>query len=110
MPTLKIETIIYADAKSCFDLARDIDFHQKSLEHSKERTIKGSANEDKVKEAVKDKNTVVLVLAVGAKADINELDEYEERHMFLADIGITILRVVGVNRIDFLLELHFACK
>ena len=30
----------------------------------------------------------VLVLAVGIEADINELEDYEERQMFLADIGL----------------------
>ena len=41
-----------------------------------------------VKEAVKDENAEVLVLAVGIEADINELDDYEERQMFLQDIGL----------------------
>ena len=41
-----------------------------------------------VREAVKDENAEVLVLAVGTEADINELDDYEERQMFLADIGL----------------------
>ncbi|EPR69749.1 GTP-binding and nucleic acid-binding protein YchF [Winogradskyella psychrotolerans RS-3] len=48
----------------------------------------GNAYVDKVKEAVKDENAEVLVLAVGTEADINELDDYEERQMFLADIGL----------------------
>ena len=39
MPLILIKTIIRADQKTCFDLARDIDFHQKSLEHSKEKAI-----------------------------------------------------------------------
>jgi len=43
---------------------------------------------DKVSEAVKDENAEVLVLAVGTEADINELDDYEERQMFLVDIGL----------------------
>ena len=42
-----------------------------------------------VKEAVKDENAEVLFLAVGTEADINELDDYEERQMFLQDIGLT---------------------
>ena len=48
----------------------------------------GNAHVDKVKEAVKDENAEVLVLAVGTEADITELDDYEERQMFLQDIGL----------------------
>ena len=48
----------------------------------------GNAYVDKVKEAVKDENAEVLVLAVGIEADIAELDDFEEREMFLADIGL----------------------
>ncbi|CAN5286849.1 redox-regulated ATPase YchF [soil metagenome] len=43
---------------------------------------------DQVKEAVKDENAEVLVLAVGTEADITELEDYEERQMFLQDIGL----------------------
>ena len=50
--------------------------------------VSGNAYVDKVREAVKDENAEVLVLAVGTEADINELDDYEERHMFLQDIGL----------------------
>ncbi|MGR7814465.1 redox-regulated ATPase YchF [Lacinutrix undariae] len=48
----------------------------------------GNKYVDLVKEAVKDENAEVLVLAVGTEADINELDDYEERQMFLQDIGL----------------------
>ncbi|MCF4101720.1 redox-regulated ATPase YchF [Gillisia sp. M10.2A] len=48
----------------------------------------GNAFVDKVREAVKDDNAEVLVLAVGTEADITELDDYEERQMFLKDIGL----------------------
>jgi len=48
----------------------------------------GNSYVDEVKEAVKDENAEVLVLAVGTEADINELDDYEERQMFLSDIGL----------------------
>ncbi|WP_346881522.1 redox-regulated ATPase YchF [uncultured Algibacter sp.] len=50
--------------------------------------VTGNAYVDKVKDAVKDENAEVLVLAVGTEADINELDDYEERQMFLQDIGL----------------------
>jgi len=48
----------------------------------------GNAFVDLVKEAVKDEDAEVLVLAVGTEADITELEEYEERQMFLKDIGL----------------------
>ncbi|WP_031427929.1 redox-regulated ATPase YchF [Flavimarina sp. Hel_I_48] len=48
----------------------------------------GNAYVEKVREAVKDENAEVLVLAVGTEADINELDDFEERQMFLQDIGL----------------------
>jgi len=50
--------------------------------------VNGNQYVDKVKEAVKDENAEVLVLAVGTEADITELDDYEERQMFLQDIGL----------------------
>lgn len=43
---------------------------------------------EQVKKAVADENAEVLVLAVGTEADINELDSYEERQMFLEDLGL----------------------
>jgi len=50
--------------------------------------VNGNAYVDKVKEAVKDEHAEVLVLAVGTEADITELEDYEERKMFLNDIGL----------------------
>ncbi len=41
MPTIEIRTSIKSDIQTCFDLARDIDFHQKSLEHSGEIAVAG---------------------------------------------------------------------
>jgi len=50
--------------------------------------VNGNEYVTRVKEAVKDENAEVVVLAVGTEADITELDDYEERQMFLADIGL----------------------
>ena len=50
--------------------------------------VSGNNYVEQVREAVKDENAEVLVLAVGTEADINELDDYEERQMFLQDIGL----------------------
>ncbi|TXK70933.1 redox-regulated ATPase YchF [Mesonia sp. HuA40] len=50
--------------------------------------VSGNRYVDQVKETVKDENAEVLILAVGIEADITELDDYEERQMFLSDIGL----------------------
>ena len=50
--------------------------------------VSGNEYVEQVREAVKDENAEVLVLAVGTEADINELDDYEERQLFLQDIGL----------------------
>ena len=50
--------------------------------------VSGNAYVDQVREAVKDEDAEVLVLAVGIEADINELDDYEERQIFLEDLGL----------------------
>ncbi|PWG04890.1 redox-regulated ATPase YchF [Polaribacter aquimarinus] len=58
--------------------------------------VSGNAYVDKVKEAVAHENAEVIVLAVGTEADITELEDYEERQMFLEDIG---LEEAGVSRL-----------
>ena len=50
--------------------------------------VTGNAYVDLVKANVANENAEVLVLAVGTEADINELDDYEERQLFLQDIGL----------------------
>ena len=50
--------------------------------------VTGNDYVEQVKEAVKEENAEVLVLAVGTEADINELDDYEESQMFLQDVGL----------------------
>ncbi len=50
--------------------------------------VKGNAYVNKVKETVANEKAEVLVLAVGTEADINELDTYEERQLFLEDLGL----------------------
>lgn len=49
---------------------------------------KGNAYVDQVREAVKNENAEILVLAVSTEADIAELESYEERQMFLEDMGL----------------------
>ncbi len=50
--------------------------------------VHGNEYVDKVKEAVATENAEVIVLAVGTEADITELDDYEERQLFLQDMGL----------------------
>ncbi|MGK0294866.1 MAG: GTP-binding protein YchF [Ulvibacter sp.] len=50
--------------------------------------VAGNAYVDKVKEAVAAENAEVVVLAVGTEADITELETFEERQMFLEDLGL----------------------
>ena len=50
--------------------------------------VTGNAYVDKVKEAVASENAEVVVLAVGTEADITELETFEERQMFLEDLGL----------------------
>jgi GTP-binding protein YchF len=49
----------------------------------------GNQYVEKVKSAVAGENAEVIVLAVGTEADITELDTYDERQMFLEDLGLT---------------------
>lgn len=49
----------------------------------------GNALVDALRESVKGENAEVLVLGAGIEADINELESYEERQMFLEDLGLS---------------------
>lgn len=51
--------------------------------------VNGNAYVDQVRELVKDENAEVIVLSVGAEADIAELESYEERQAFLEDMGLS---------------------
>ena len=42
-----------------------------------------------VEEAIKNENSEIIVLAAAVEADIAELDEFEEKQMFLEEIGLT---------------------
>lgn len=44
MPLIIIHTEIKAKINTCFDLARNIDFHQESLKHSNENAIDGKTS------------------------------------------------------------------
>lgn len=48
----------------------------------------GNEYVEQVKKAVTNENAEVLILAVGTEADITELETFEERQMFLEDLGL----------------------
>ncbi len=56
----------------------------------------GNAHVERVKEAVKNENAELIVLAVATEADIAELESYEERQLFLEDLG---LEEAGVSKL-----------
>lgn len=48
----------------------------------------GNKYVDAVREAVNDENAEILVIAAKTESDIAEIEEYEDRQMFLAEIGL----------------------
>ncbi len=58
--------------------------------------IDGNAHVEAVKKAVAEEQAEVLMIGAGIEADIAELESYEERQEFLADIG---LEEAGVNKL-----------
>jgi len=93
---------------------RAIDFDEKELENVKkfqlitskpvlylcnvdEASVKsGNAYVERVKDAVKDEDAEVLVIGAKIEADITELETYDERQLFLDELG---LDEPGVNRL-----------
>jgi ribosome-binding ATPase YchF (GTP1/OBG family) len=51
--------------------------------------VEGNDFVNQIKEAVAQENAEVLILAVSIEADINELDSYDERQLFLEDLGLS---------------------
>ena len=58
--------------------------------------VNGNKYVDAVREAVKEENAEILIVAAQTESDIAELETYEERQMFLEEIG---LQESGVNRL-----------
>ena len=56
----------------------------------------GNAYVEAVREAIKEENAELLVVAAATEADIAELDSYEERQIFLEELGI---EESGVSRL-----------
>ena len=58
--------------------------------------ITGNKYTEAVAEAIKNENAEMLIVAAATEADIAELESYEERQMFLEDMGLT---ESGVSRL-----------
>ena len=50
--------------------------------------VNGNNYVEKIKNLVSTENAEVIILAIGIESDINELDSFEERMVFLEDIGL----------------------
>lgn len=50
--------------------------------------VTGNTYVDQVREATKNENAEIIVLSVGTEADVAELEDFEERQLFLSDIGL----------------------
>lgn len=51
--------------------------------------VKGNPHVDRVREAVKVENAEVLVIGAAIEADIAQLETYEDRQLFLEELGLT---------------------
>lgn len=58
--------------------------------------VTGNAHTEAVAKAIEGERAEMLIVAAATEADIAELESYEERQMFLEDIGLT---ESGVNRL-----------
>src|SRR5699024_1024876 len=58
--------------------------------------VEGNAYVNQVKEAIKDENAELLIISAQIESEIAQLDSYEERKMFLDDLG---LDESGVNKL-----------
>lgn len=61
-----------------------------------ESIISGNAYVEQMREAIKDENAELLVVAAKTESEIAELESYEDRQMFLEELG---LEESGVNRL-----------
>lgn len=50
--------------------------------------VAGNAYVDAVREAIREENAELLIVAAATEADIAELESFEEREAFLADVGL----------------------
>ena len=93
---------IYREALLAGKSARTVQLEESQMEAAKDlmlltaKPILYVCNVEAVRNAVKDENAEVLVIGAAIEADIAELETYEEKQMFLEDLG---LKESGVNRL-----------
>jgi len=58
--------------------------------------VSGNSYTEKVREAIKNEDSEMLIVAAKIESEIAELDTYEERQMFLSELGLT---ESGANRV-----------
>ena len=51
-------------------------------------SVNGNAYVDAVREAVKDENAEILIISARTESEIAEMEEYEDRQMFLEEMGL----------------------
>jgi len=69
--------------------------------------VNGNAFVDAVREAVKDEGAEILMVAAATEADIAELETYDERQMFLEEVGLSESGVARLIRAAYhLLDLQ----
>ena len=69
---------------------------QKHRQNDEKSAAKGNSHVDAVREAIRDENAELLIVAAATEADIAELETYEERQMFLEEAGLS---ESGVSRL-----------
>ncbi|MCF6333068.1 MAG: redox-regulated ATPase YchF [Draconibacterium sp.] len=92
--TLKLHGEEAKTAKELFLLTNKPVLYVCNVDEASAKT--GNAFVEKVKEAVKDEDAELLVIAAATESDIAELEEYEEKQMFLEELG---LDEPGVNKL-----------
>jgi len=53
-----------------------------------ESAVSGNAYVDAVREAVKDENAEILIISARTESEIAEMEDYEDRQMFLSEMGL----------------------
>lgn len=81
-------------AKEFFLLTNKPVMYVCNVEESSAKT--GNRHVEAVKEAVKDEDAELLVIAAATEADIAELEDYDEKQLFLEELGLT---EPGVNKL-----------
>lgn len=74
--------------------------------------LKGNKYVEQVRESVKDENAEILIVAAKIESEIAEFESYEEREMFLSEIGLTesgVARLIKSAYKLLNLQTYFTC-